>query len=108
MNNIILQPYWREELGFSLMLIATLSLIITPIQVSFVFFSNRLENKLGDFKSLIFITLISIISIVGTILYFNVIIFGIFMGIGMGVASYAYVIKDNFCQVTLPFLLSSY
>ncbi|MHA1986623.1 MAG: MFS transporter [Promethearchaeota archaeon] len=96
MNNIILQPYWKEELGFSLEIIAALSLILTPIQVSFVFFANKLERKLGDFKSLIFIVILGIISLIGTIFYFNIIILGIFMGIGMGAASYAYVIKDKY------------
>ncbi|MHA2036951.1 MAG: MFS transporter [Promethearchaeota archaeon] len=96
MNNIILQPYWREELGFSLELIALLSLIHSPIQVSFVFFSNKFEKRLGDYNSLIFIIIISIISIIGTIFYFNVIVLGIFMGVGMGVGSYAYVIKDKY------------
>ncbi|MHA2281493.1 MAG: MFS transporter [Promethearchaeota archaeon] len=96
MNNIILQPYWKEELGFPLELIAVLTFFHTPIQVSFVFFSNKLERKLGDFNSLIFIILLEIISIIGTIFYFNVIILGIFMGVGMGAGSYAYVIKDKY------------
>ncbi|MHA2399583.1 MAG: MFS transporter [Promethearchaeota archaeon] len=96
MNNIILQPFWREQLGFPLELIAVLSVILVPIQAFFVFFSNKLEQKLGDFKSLILIIILGIISILGSIFYINMIIMGILVGIGMGAASYAYVIKDKY------------
>jgi Na+/melibiose symporter-like transporter len=95
-SDMIILPYLNIELGYTLILIAFLSLISNPIQVSIVFFSNKMEKQLGDFKSLLLVIIITVLTNIGMVFYHNVIFIGIIIGFFFGAASYSYIIREKY------------